>query len=90
MFERNKWYKATNVENLPYYIKVIDFELRNAYKNQYQYHMIYYQEFIRNGEYKKLDYRSYWANKDMENSALENIVTSQELFDFLPKSIQIK
>ena len=83
MFEKNKWYKST-IHDGDYYIKVIDFTLKQAYQNKYQYHLLYYQEYIKFGVYEKLEHKSYWANKEMEQSALENIVTSEELFQFLP------
>lgn len=83
MFEKNKWYKST-LHNSDYYIKVIDFEKRQTYQNTYEYHVLYYNEKIQFGEYIKLNVTGYWANKEMEQSALENIVTSEELFQFLP------
>lgn len=76
------WYKST-IHNGDYYIKIKDIEERILNVNPYK--ILYYNEKIQNNVHEFCD--DYWANNDMEASALKNgIIDISEIEQFLPYS----
>lgn len=73
-FVVGQWYRGFDKD---YFIKFKSIEKRETYN------CVYYSEKIQNGEF--FIENNYWANTEMENNALNNPVSLEELFDFLPK-----
>lgn len=77
------WYKST-VHSSDYYIKIKNVEERTPTTNT-KYRILEYNEKIQNNVHEFCD--DYWANNDMETSALKNgIIDISEIEQFLPYS----
>lgn len=82
-----EWYKDTSsgFKN-PYYIRILDVE--EEIRPTGNWRKIYYSEKIQGKKYKTIhpEESNYWANSEMETSALENsIVDISEIQEFLPE-----
>ena len=82
-----EWYKDTSSGfRNPYYIRILDVE--EEIRPSGNWRRIYYSEKIQDNKYKFTpeENQNYWANSEMETSALENgIVDISEIQEFLPE-----
>lgn len=77
------WYKYIENDKSAYYIKIENVLETNKLNGNFR--KIYYSEKIQNNVHEFCD--DYWANNDMETSALKNgIIDISEIEQFLPYS----